>query len=130
MKNFKNKSAVLFTFFALAFILSLGSCAKKQIKEDIEGEWTMTEFLADGEPLFLPSQGNSMIWTFNDGTLTETQTFQGETETSTSDYKIKDGGKTLWFSASNEWTIEELTSTTLVLVSESNGEVGRITFNK
>lgn len=126
----KNKTIVV-AFLAMIFVF--GSCAKKQVKQDIEGTWTVQEFLVNGEIFFAPSTNNSIVWTFNDGTLTGVTTYEDVngpvTETDQGTYKIKSGGDILSVDG-DEWNILELTSSKLVIQSESNGEIIKITFVK
>lgn len=127
------KSIGVLSILAITLLLGTMSC-NKEAKKNIEGTWTMTEFLVDGQIFFQPSTNNSIVWTFADGEVSGVTTYMDgpnvitETDGPTK-YKIKDGGETLELDG-DERTITELTATTLVLTWESGGEIAKTTFTK
>ena len=125
MKNFK-RTAVL-SLLAIAFTFGVTSCGKANLKKDLEGSWTFNSLTQDGVDVYAQI-GATVTGTYifdkkaKKCTISITLSSPGnpdDNQAGSMSYKVKD--KETILLEDEEFTVEELTSNSLVLSYSTNG---------
>ena len=135
MKTFTlNRTAVL-SIMAIAFLFGITSCAKSNLKKDINGGWALNTFTQDGVDNFAQMGAtNTGVWIFDKNaetchiTNTFTSSFGNETTTQTFQYTVED--KESIILDGEMMKVEELGSNNMVLSITQDGEFYEYYFTK
>lgn len=129
-----NRTAVL-SIMAIAFLIGITSCAKSNLKKDINGGWALNSVTINGVDMYAQMGGSvSGVWIFDKKektchvTTTFSSSFETSTETGIMSYTVKD--KETIMLEGEAFTITELGSNNLVLSINANGESGEYHFTK
>lgn len=135
MKTFTlNRTAVL-SIMAIAFLFGITSCAKSNLKKDINGGWALNSVTQNGVDYYSQIGASyTGVWIFDQKAetcnATNTITIFSESETSTEEmyYEVKDIESILL--DGNTFTIDQLGSNNLVLSVFIDGEPFEYHFTK
>jgi uncharacterized lipoprotein YehR (DUF1307 family) len=126
------KRAIVLPILALVLVMSVASCGKSKVKKNIEGVWTAQTITEDSVNVYQAGSGFSIVWTFADGVINSVMTYSDGTNTITETddmvYEVID--KETIFIDGDEFTINELTTSKLVLEEDYDSSVSVITFTK
>ena len=135
MKTFTLNRTVVLSIMAIAFLFGITSCAKSNLKKDINGGWALNSVTINGVDMYAQMGASiSGVWIFDKKektchvTTTFSSSFETSTETGIMSYTVKD--KETIMLEGEAFTITELGSNNLVLSVNANGESGEYHFTK
>lgn len=139
--NLRQKKNV-FGIFALILIISISSCKKQKVLQDIAGTWKIESVLRDGE---IDERTFDGTWTFNDckladnnkdgcdGVFNYSVSYMGNTQSATNSFKyatIKENGSDVQVIIEDEIYNISFPDSKLVLETTTADPVQKITFTK